>query len=158
MTRWTKKTTLVIEIADFMELPADDRGMSFLISGNATLTVDASLVQRAITNLVSNAIRYGTPGSVIGLEIISDESTVRFSVSNYGEQIPAEHRARLFDRFYRTEFSRAREAGGSGLGLSIVKAIMKLHRGSVEVGSDVHGKTCFTLIFPIHLARQAVQV
>jgi len=150
--------TLAIEIADFMELPAEDRGMSFQISGNATLTVDASLVQRAITNLLSNAIRYGTPGSVIGLEITSDQSTVRFSVSNYGEQISAGHRARLFDRFYRTEFSRAREAGGSGLGLSIVKAIMKLHRGSVEVESKEHGKTCFTLIFPTHLARQAVQV
>jgi len=150
--------TLAKEIADFMELPAEERGMSFQISGNATVTVDASLVQRAITNLVSNAIRYGAPGSVIGLEITSDQSAVRFSVSNHGEQIPAEHRARLFDRFYRTEFSRAREAGGSGLGLSIVKAIMKLHRGSVEVESNEHGKTCFTLIFPIHHVRQAVQV
>jgi len=150
--------TLANEIAEFMELPAEERGMSFQISGNATVTVDASLVQRAITNLVSNAIRYGSPGSVIGLEITSDQSTVRFSVSNHGEQIPAEHRARLFDRFYRTEFSRAREAGGSGLGLSIVKAIMKLHHGSVEVESNEYGKTCFTLIFPVHHARQAVHV
>jgi two-component system heavy metal sensor histidine kinase CusS len=121
--------------------------MSFRISGNAIVNVDSSLIQRAITNLVSNAIRYGTPNGVIDLNISSDESTVRFSVINHGEQIPVEHQVRLFDRFYRTEFSRAREAGGSGLGLSIVKAIMHLHRGSVEVQSNAHGETRFTLIF-----------
>jgi two-component system heavy metal sensor histidine kinase CusS len=140
-------STLASEIVDFMELPAEERGMSFRISGNAIVNVDSSLIQRAITNLVSNAIRYGTPNGVIDLNITSDESTVRFSVINHGEQIPVKHQVRLFDRFYRTEFSRAREAGGSGLGLSIVKAIMHLHRGSVEVQSNVHGETRFTLIF-----------
>ena len=140
-------STLASEIVDFMELPAEERGMSFRISGNAIVNVDSSLIQRAITNLVSNAIRYGTPNGVIDLNITSDESTVRFSVINHGEQIPVEHQVRLFDRFYRTEFSRAREAGGSGLGLSIVKAIMHLHRGSVEVQSNAHGETRFTLIF-----------
>lgn len=140
-------STLASEIVDFMELPAEERGMSFRISGNAIVNVDSSLIQRAITNLVSNAIRYGTPNGVIDLNITSDESTVRFSVINHGEQIPVEHQVRLFDRFYRTEFSRAREAGGSGLGLSIVKAIMHLHRGSVEVQSNVHGETRFTLTF-----------
>lgn len=141
--------TLASEIAEFMEFPAEERGMSFRISGSATVTVDSSLVQRAITNLVSNAIRYGTSGGVIGLDIATDQSMVRFCVSNHGEQIPVEHQDRIFDRFYRTEFSRAREAGGSGLGLSIVKAIMTLHGGSVEVQSNEQGDTRFSLLFPV---------
>ncbi len=147
--------TLVSEIAEYMELPAEERGMSFTLSGHGAVTVDPSLIQRAVTNLVSNAIRYGTANSIIKIDIDSDNSDVCLRVSNQGEQIPVEHQPRLFDRFYRTEFSRARDAGGSGLGLSIVKAIMTIHRGRVDVESDECGKTCFSLSFPTSTTANA---
>lgn len=140
---------LASDVCDYMDLLAEERGMRFCLTGQGTVTVDASLIQRALTNLVSNAIRYGASGSIVNVDIKSDESMVTLTVSNFGKQIPIEHQARIFDRFYRTEFSRARDAGGSGLGLSIVKAIMNLHNGRVEVASNEKGETHFSLIFPI---------
>lgn len=140
---------LASDVSDYMELLAEERGICFRVIGQATVTVDSSLVQRAITNLVSNAIRYGAPDTAVNIVIKSDQTRATLTVSNHGKQIPIENQAHLFDRFYRTEFSRARDAGGSGLGLSIVKAIMILHRGSVEVESNNQGNTRFTLIFPL---------
>lgn len=61
--------------------------------------------------------------------------------------IPLEHQARLFDRFYRTDNSRARDSGGSGLGLALVSAIVTLHGGTVRLQSDAHVGTRFTLCF-----------
>lgn len=139
--------TLAREVAEYMELPAEERGMAFSISGHATVAGDPALIQRAISNLVSNAIRYGAAKSVIEMEVEAGLSSVRFTVVNRGSPIPVEHHARLFDRFYRTEFSRARDSGGTGLGLSIVKAIMTLHEGSVEVNSHENGETRFCLVF-----------
>lgn len=139
--------TLAREVAEYMELPAEERGMAFSISGHATVAGDPALIQRAISNLVSNAIRYGAAKSVIKMEVEAGLSSARFMVVNRGRPIPVEHQARLFDRFYRTEFSRARDSGGTGLGLSIVKAIMTLHDGSVEVNSHENGETRFCLVF-----------
>lgn len=145
--------TLAHEIAEYMELPAEERGMTFFISGRATVAGDPALIQRAISNLVSNAIRYGAAQSVIRMEVEAGLSSVRFTVSNRGSPISVEHQSRLFDRFYRTEFSRARDSGGTGLGLSIVRAIMMLHGGSVEVNSHENGETRFCLVFRL-LSKQ----
>jgi len=141
--------TLAHEIAEYMELPAEERSMTFCITGHATVAGDPALIQRAISNLVSNAIRYGAAQSVIRMEVEANLSSVRFTVSNHGTPIPAEHQTRLFDRFYRTEFSRARDSGGTGLGLSIVRAIMTLHGGSAEVNSHENGETHFCLVFQL---------
>lgn len=140
--------TLAHEIAEYMELPAEEHGITIHVSGHATVSADPALIQRAVSNLVSNAIRYGAAESVIKIEIKLEQASVRLTVSNHGNPIPVEHQAHLFDRFYRTEFSRARDSGGAGLGLSIVKAIMTLHRGNVEIDSDPKGETRFCLIFP----------
>lgn len=145
---------LTKDVCDYMELLAEERGIRFRVTGRSAVTVDSSLIQRAITNLVSNAIRYGAPDSVVSIDIKRHAPAVTLTVSNFGTQIPVEHQARLFDRFYRTEFSRARDAGGSGLGLSIVKAIMTLHGGSVELKSNEKGETHFNLLFPHSFVAQ----
>lgn len=144
-------------VIDFMQVLADDRHMSFHQSGEAQVIGDAALIKRAITNLISNAVRYGDPNSVIDIAIRVVGVTAELSVTNTGTTIAPEHHSRLFDRFYRIDHGRSRNEGGTGLGLAIVKTIMVLHGGSVTVGSQCGQVTRFTLSFPqpIHRKGQA---
>lgn len=132
----------------YMQVLAEERYIRFAASGDARIIGDAGLVKRAVTNLASNAVRYGSADSTIGINISSVGEVVKLSVSNVGPVIAAEHHSRLFDRFYRIDSARSRDEGGSGLGLAIVKAIMKLHGGSVEIINEENQITCFSLTFP----------
>lgn len=137
-------------VADYLLLVAEERGVSVTVRGDGLARADRLLVQRAITNLLSNAIRHATAGSDVAVEVArsaADEALVR--VANQGQAIPQEHLARIFDRFYRVDASRARLSGGTGLGLAIVRSIMDAHGGTVRASSDPHsGTTVFTLVFP----------
>lgn len=136
-------------VAEFLQLLADERGIEILVEGSARVTADGGLVQRAITNLLSNAVRHGAQGMPVTVNVsYTDNFDVVLRVTNYGEPIPPAHLERLFDRFYRVDSSRARDLGGTGLGLAIVKAIMGLHGGQVAANSSVDGETRFTLYFP----------
>jgi len=135
-------------VIDFMQVLAEDRQITFHRFGEAQVMGDAGLIKRAITNLVSNAVRYGSSNSTIDISICAAGDTVKLSVNNAGASIAPEHHLRLFDRFYRVDHGRSRDEGGTGLGLAIVKAIMILHGGSVEVGNQSNQITRFTLTFP----------
>ncbi len=135
-------------VADYLSLVAEEKALRFTVSGTAApLLADRLLVQRAITNLVSNAIRHATAQSTISIEIGSTAQDATLAVTNEGEGIAPEPLDRLFERFYRADQGRARREGGSGLGLAIVRSIATLHRGSVAVVS-AQGRTTFTLSFP----------
>jgi Osmosensitive K+ channel histidine kinase len=97
------------------------------------LFIDASLIERAIRNLLDNAIRYGKQGRYLGIQLTTDAPSVHLSVSDKGKGIPAEHQAHVFERFYRVEGGRQGE--GLGIGLAIVKEIVEAHQGSVELHS-----------------------
>ena len=141
-------------VADYLSLIADEKGLRLQVKGTASaFLADRLLVQRAITNLVSNAIRHATPHSTVSIQIASAEQWATLSVSNEGEGIAPEHIERIFERFYRVDRGRARGEGGSGLGLAIVRSIATLHGGKVEVTSD-SGRTTFTLSFPTVGVRQ----
>lgn len=118
------------EIIEYHEAALHDRGLSAVCDGDATGAFDASLLRRALSNLLSNATRYATPGSTIRVRIASEVGRTRIWVENEGSPIAQEHLPRLFDRFYRAERSR-RRAGASnfGLGLAIVAAIARMHQG-----------------------------
>jgi heavy metal sensor kinase len=109
---------------------------------------DEHLLRRLILNLLDNAIRYTPPGGRItaGLEI--SPAGVRLRVADTGIGIPPEHVPRVFERFYRTDEARSREAGGFGLGLSIVKWIAEAHRGAVECASAPGAGSVFTVTLP----------
>lgn len=143
-------------IADFMEVLAQERGIEFHVTGTGEVLADKGLVQRAITNLLSNAVRHGSSNSVVDIHVQTGLVSVDLIVQNHGQPIPVEHHARLFDRFYRLDTARTRDIGGTGLGLAIVKAIMKLHRGTVEVASTSDGNTRFILHFPKSLSPVVV--
>ncbi len=139
-------------VADFIEVIATERGIVIEIDGDATVHANRILLQRAITNLLTNALRHAAANSTVRIDMEKHPGTVELAVENVGETIPANDLVRVFDRFYRIDESRARHAGGSGLGLSIVKTIMQLHGGKVELVSNVNvenqGTTRFTLHFP----------
>ncbi len=139
-------------VADFIDVIAAERGIEIEIKGDAPVQADRILLQRAITNLLTNAIRHATANSTVRIKMSRQATTVELSIENVGAIIPAKDLDRLFDRFYRVDESRVRDAGGAGLGLAIVKTIMRLHGGRVEVvsamGDDRQGFTRFTLIFP----------
>ena len=139
-------------VADFIEVIAVERGISIEINGDATVQADRILLQRAITNLLTNAIRHANANSTVRIDVRRLSTTVELSIENVGATISKKDIGRIFDRFYRVDESRTRQAGGAGLGLAIVKTIMRLHRGDVEAVSNVNsenqGVTRFTLTFP----------
>ncbi|RMV77182.1 Heavy metal sensor histidine kinase [Pseudomonas caricapapayae] len=136
------------KVAELFSSSAEDRDITLQVQGSAKATGDRLMIQRAISNLLSNAIRHGLSGSVITITLTTHEDEVSLAVRNAGEGIDAEHLPRLFDRFYRVHVSRARQQGGTGLGLAIVRSIMSLHEGQVTVESEPGHFTTFSLIFP----------
>jgi len=101
---------------------------------------------------MANALKAGS--SKLYLEVVSEEGQVHFRVGDNGPGIAQEHLPRLFDRFYRVDESRARDAGGSGLGLSIVKSIMDAHGGKIWVESAVGVGTVVNVVLPCNPALE----
>lgn len=111
---------------------------------------DSVKIYQAILNLAVNAAIHTPLGTPITLSIAPAESSVQIKVSDLGPGLTPEQQSRVFERFYRVDQSRTRAgAEGSGLGLSIVQAIMEAHQGSVEIESELGRGTTFTLTFPI---------
>jgi signal transduction histidine kinase len=108
---------------------------------------DGDLVQRAISNLISNAIRYTGPNGEITLTVKTVGESVEVVVTDTGEGIPSEHLPHIFERFYRVDSSRTRQSGGRGLGLAIVKQIMEQHQGKIRVESQPDLGSTFTLVW-----------
>ena len=135
------------KVADLFSLNAEEKDIRLRISGQATVSGDRLMIQRAISNLLSNAIRHTPAHSTIEIEISADSNNVTLAVSNPGAGIAAEHLPKLFERFYRVDRGRSRADGGTGLGLAIVRSIMGLHQGKVEVDSTIGGITIFRLCF-----------
>jgi len=132
---------------DYFEAWAEERAVSLTQTGSATVSGDRLMLRRALSNLISNAIRHTPPGQTVRvlLESCADESTL--SVENPGTKIPEEHLPRLFDRFYRVDPSRQRKGDGAGLGLAIVKSIVSAHGGSISVTST-NEATRFQITLP----------
>ncbi|MFC7421716.1 heavy metal sensor histidine kinase [Iodobacter arcticus] len=137
---------LIEMLFDFFDALAESKNIQLILSGSGQLLADKSMLQRALSNLLSNAIRHADHASKITVDIKQDTHGLSISVSNQGESIAADHLAHLFERFYRIDPARNRNDGGSGLGLAIISSIMQLHHGGVTVDSHVH-TTTFCLRF-----------
>lgn len=136
----------LLRIAEYFEGVADEAGVVLAIDASGTVRADAELFRRAVNNLVANAIRYAFKGTRIILRAEAGERGMSIIVSNSGDNIDAAHLPRLFDRFYRADQARTDSSVSTGLGLSIVHSIMKLHGGRVDV-SSAGNTTTFTLVF-----------
>lgn len=124
--------------------------ISLQMSGPLHLMGSARELQSAFSNLATNAVRYTPPGGVIALRWEADAHGGRFSVTDTGIGIAAEHLPRITERFYRVDHGRSRELGGTGLGLAIVKHVLERHHALLEVTSEPGKGSCFAAIFPAH--------
>lgn len=135
-------------IFDYFEYLAEDNEIKLKLIGDAEpIMADKDMLRRAITNLISNAIRYTPKGDTVSINISNIKNGIELIISNPGVKIPEEHLPKLFDRFYRVDKSRQRKNEGSGIGLAIVKSIILAHKGYITVSSDDYS-TRFTLILP----------
>lgn len=124
---------------------ADQKTVSLLLDGLHTeLYADPSMVSQLCYNLIDNAIRYNTPNGSVHITI----GDRMITVSDTGIGIPAEHRSRVFERFYRVDKSRSKETGGTGLGLAIVKHIADAHGASISLDSAENEGTTICVVFP----------
>lgn len=116
------------------------------ISADICITADQSLMTQLMVNLIGNAIKYGRDGGNVWLDAAAGEEEVRITVADDGTGISDEDLPRIFERFYRTD--SARDRSGFGLGLSIAKWIVELHRGVINVKSSLGHGTSFEIILP----------
>jgi len=123
-------------VADFYQAVVDEENITLACEGGARIVADPMLLRRALSNLVSNAVRYTPPGGRITLEAQgSPDGGPILSVVDSGVGIAPEHLPKLGDRFYRVDPARSESAAGAGLGLAIVKSIMSLHGGQLVIES-----------------------
>lgn len=134
-------------VLDFYEALASEKHLALSLAGTGSMSGNRLMLRRALSNLLSNAIRHTPEGGAIKVVLSSAEHAVQISVSNTGAPIPAELHARLFDRFYRVDASRERMGQGAGLGLAITDSIVRAHGGEIKLFSE-GDMTTFTLIFP----------
>jgi two-component system, OmpR family, heavy metal sensor histidine kinase CusS len=136
-------------VAEFYRPLAQEQGVELLCEGRCRIEADPLLLRRALSNLLSNAIRYTPHGGRVTLRAAVDTGpTPVLSVSDTGTGIPPQHMPRLGERFYRVEPSRTAGACGSGLGLAIVRSIMALHGGRFSIDSRPGAGTTASLLFP----------
>lgn len=151
----------VVEVADVLEsvleacqFMAFQKGVTveFTSVGGLKVRGHAGLLGHAVSNLLTNAIKYSPGGRQVVVRARPVErggvTRVAVEVEDQGPGIPAEHIPRIFERFYRVDKARSRELGGTGLGLAIVKHVVLAHGGEVEVESEVGKGSLFRLVLP----------
>jgi two-component system, OmpR family, heavy metal sensor histidine kinase CusS len=130
---------LAKEVVDYHEAAIEERQIGVEIAGDAKLAVDAGLIRRAVSNLLSNAVRHAAHQSTVLIDIgpasAVPGSTIELAVVNHGDDIAAEDLPRIFDRFFRADASRNAGDVHHGLGLSIVAAIARMHGGQTVARS-----------------------
>ena len=150
-TKVCSLATVVNDVVEFYEAVALDANLKVEVHGDVEAHIDAPLMRRALSNLLSNATRYATAGSTILIGIAARELDGKphavISVTNAGTDIPQKHLRHLFDRFYRADSARHNADRNHGLGLAIVQAIAKMHGGHTFAQS-MDGRTTFGIVVP----------
>jgi two-component system heavy metal sensor histidine kinase CusS len=134
------------KIASFYQTAAEDRHLNIECSGEGQIFADPALFNRAVGNLIDNALRFTTDGGNIHISIGARDGRTEVFVRDTGSGIAPEHLPHVFDRFYRGDPSRS--SAGTGLGLALVKSIVDLHGGSATIESELGRGTTVTLTFP----------
>jgi heavy metal sensor kinase len=148
---------LVQDLVEELTLLADDRRITLSLESQSVPPVlgDAQWLKQALINLLDNALHYTPSGGAVTVRLHTVGEVVAVAVEDTGHGIEQEHLPHLFERFYRTDWARAKDAGGTGLGLPIVKEIAEAHSGTISVTSQVYKGSVFTLRLPA-LSRQAI--
>jgi two-component system phosphate regulon sensor histidine kinase PhoR len=152
---------LIKEVFESLSINADGNKIKCFIKDGCelplTVYADKEKIRMVLINLVDNAIKYGKYNGIIEASAYKvDGKKVLVEITDNGYGIAEEHLSRIFERFYRTDLARARKAGGSGLGLSIVKHIIEAHEDTIHVRSKIDVGTTFGFLLPAVKATTSV--
>jgi len=128
-----------------------DKGVALALRTAAppTLTGDHDRLRQVLDNLLANALRHTPPGGHVEVSLASRRGSVQLTVADDGDGIPAEHLPHVFERFYRADPARGRATGGSGIGLTIARALVQAHGGDIRADSAGPGRgTRFVVTLP----------
>ncbi|OCG38355.1 hypothetical protein A9G39_08680 [Gilliamella sp. Imp1-6] len=131
--------SLITMMYEYFEPLTDEKNIAINLEGNCShIQGDKMMLSRAISNILSNAIRYTPENQTITITLSQvSEKRIRIIISNPGKKVDSKHLPHLFDRFYRVDESRHRnDSSGTGIGLAIVKSIIETHKGSIYAESD----------------------
>jgi heavy metal sensor kinase len=142
---------LASEIVSSLRILAEERSQRLTLTAAepAIVSVDRLVLREAITNVVDNAIKYSPPDSTIEAVVRASDGHAIVSVADEGPGIAPEHRHRIFDRFFRIDEGRSRDAGGSGLGLAIARWAVEVNGGEVTVEQRPNGGALFRISLPL---------
>jgi signal transduction histidine kinase len=143
-------SAIVKDVADDFRLLAEESSISLHcdIPPDIHARGDATLLRQAVLNLFDNALKYNVPGGWLRVRLQESNGAIRLTISNSGPPIPEAARDRLFERFFRAEFARDRESGGTGLGLSLCSEIAGAHRGELRLLDSGENGTTFLFELP----------
>ena len=126
-------------------------------AGDAVVHVDTERLGQVLDNLLRNALRHTPPGGAVVVSALRAGEEVQVTVTDSGDGIPAEQLSHVFERFYRGDTARDRDHGGSGIGLTISRAIADAHGGSLTASSEGRGRgSSFTLRLPVRARQRSV--
>lgn len=140
---------LVEEVLADLEPLAQEKGINLIQKCDNVLLMGSDiLIYRLVYNLVENAIKYNFSGGTVTVTATQQNSQLHLTVEDTGNGIPEELKERIFEPFFRLDKSRSRELGGVGLGLALVREIVRVHNGSILVKNNANSGTTFEVIFP----------
>ncbi|MDD2582250.1 MAG: heavy metal sensor histidine kinase [Desulfuromonadaceae bacterium] len=146
---WFNVPNEVNKIISFFEALAEEHNAVVVVSGTGNIYADRTMFDRAISNLLANALYYSPPGVRIEIAISRrDDDTIVITLNDTGFGISEEDLSQIFNRFYRGDKMREVHPEGFGLGLAIVKSVMDLHGGTITICSTTGSGTNVTLAFP----------
>lgn len=142
-------SALVEEVLADLEPLAQEKGINLIEKCDNVLLMGSDiLIYRLVYNLVENAIKYNFSGGTVTVNATQQNSQLHLTVEDTGNGIPEELKERIFEPFFRLDKSRSRELGGAGLGLALVREIVRVHNGSILVKNNANSGTTFEVIFP----------
>ena len=142
-------SALVEEVLADLEPLAQEKGINLIEKCDNVLLMGSDiLIYRLVYNLVENAIKYNFSDGTVTVTATQQNSQLHLTVEDTGNGIPEELKERIFEPFFRLDKSRSRELGGVGLGLALVREIVRVHNGSILVKNNANSGTTFEVIFP----------
>jgi heavy metal sensor kinase len=142
---------LAREAAGLFDVLIEEKSQQIAVEGDESLRItgDRVFLRQAVVNIIHNAVKYSPSGGAISVSVHDDpEGKVRLDIVDSGPGIPPEHADKIFDRFYRVDESRSREAGGAGLGLAIAQWAVRLHGGDIYLRSRQGQGSMFQICLP----------
>lgn len=138
----------ILKICDYFSAIAAEKNIEITCAGNATILADPILFKRVVNNLLSNALKYTPSSGKIHIDLNSVKDNVHLTFKDTGVGIQQAHLSKIFDRFYRVDPSRSSLTGGLGLGLTIAKSIIELHKGQISIESEFNKGTTINIKLP----------